>query len=95
MLSTLLLLSFITTLTDLTYNALFSIFNLALWVKNSANDILKYFSNFPQKTGFDISCNVSNGENVHELSNPVSLEKNEKNHHRRLLNKPREWKKLK
>ena len=29
---------------------------LALWVKYSADDILKYFS---QKTGFDISCKLS------------------------------------
>ena len=29
---------------------------LALWVKFSAEDILKYFSYFSQKTGFDISC---------------------------------------
>ena len=30
---------------------------LALWVRFSADDILKYFFLFSQKTGFDISCN--------------------------------------
>ena len=28
----------------------------SLWVKFSSDDILKYFSYFSQKTGFDISC---------------------------------------
>ena len=32
---------------------------LALWVKFSADGILKYFSYFSQKTGFDISCKLS------------------------------------
>ena len=32
---------------------------LALWVKFAADDILKYFSYFSQKTGFDISCKLS------------------------------------
>ena len=32
---------------------------LALWVKFSVDDILKYFSDFSQKTGFDISCKFS------------------------------------
>ena len=31
----------------------------ALWVKFSADDILKYFSYFSQKTGFDILCTLS------------------------------------
>ena len=31
---------------------------LVFWVKFSANDILKYFSYFSQKTGFDIACKV-------------------------------------
>ena len=32
---------------------------LTLWVKFSADDILKQFSYFPQKTGVDISCKQS------------------------------------
>ena len=40
-----------------------------LWA-NSADDILKYFSYFSQKTGFDISCKL------HEISNPFRYEKN-------------------
>ena len=32
---------------------------LALWVKFSADDILKYFSYFSQETDFDISCKFS------------------------------------
>ena len=31
----------------------------ALWIKISADAILKYFSKFSQKTGFDISCKLS------------------------------------
>ena len=31
----------------------------AIWVKFSADDILKCFSYFTQKTGFDISCRLS------------------------------------
>ena len=52
---------------------------LAFWVKFSADHILKCFYFF-QKTGFDISANniVSHGNNLHELSNPVSW-KNKKN----------------
>ena len=34
----------------------------------------KYFSHFPQKTGFDISCK---GDNLHEMSNPIFWEKEE------------------
>ena len=45
-------------------------------VKFSADNILKYFSYFIQKTGFDI---VSNGINLHEISNPVFEGKNKKN----------------
>ena len=41
---------------------------LALRVKFSVDDILKYFSYFSQKTGFEISCNE---DNLHEISNPV------------------------
>ena len=43
---------------------------IALWVKFSADDILKYFSYFSQKTGYDISCKLS-PNNLHEMSNPV------------------------
>ena len=32
-------------------------------MKNSADIILKYFSYFSQKIGFDISCKLSPGEN--------------------------------
>ena len=32
---------------------------LSTWVKFSADDILKYFSYISQKTGFDISSNLS------------------------------------
>ena len=45
--------------------------NTACWVKISADDILKHFSYFPQKTDFDISCNL------HEMSKPVLGEKKE------------------
>ena len=48
---------------------------LALWVKFSAGDILKYFD-FSKKTGFDISS----GDNLLEVSNPVFWEKYEKYH---------------
>ena len=37
---------------------------LALWVKFAADDILKYFSYFSQKTGFDISCTLSPKETI-------------------------------
>ena len=47
-----------------------------LLVKFSADDILKYFSDFSQKTEFDISS----GDNLHEMSNPVFFGgKNKKN----------------
>ena len=39
---------------DLTYLSL----RLALWVKFSADNILKYFSYFSKKTGYDISCKL-------------------------------------
>ena len=35
-----------------------------LWVKFSADDILKYFPYFSQKTGFDISCKLSPMETI-------------------------------
>ena len=37
---------------------------LALWVKNSADDILEYFSYFSKKTGLDISCKLSPVETI-------------------------------
>ena len=40
--------------------------------KLSADDILKYLS---QKKGFDISCNLSNADNLHEMSDPIFWEK--------------------
>ena len=50
--------------------------SLALWVKFSAGDILKYFSFFSQETVYDISCKLSpmDGDNLHEMSNPVFWE---------------------
>ena len=41
------------------YNSNQSCYRLALWEKFSADDILKYFSYFSKKTGFDISCKLS------------------------------------
>ena len=38
--------------------------NTDLWVKFSADDILKYFSYFLQKKGFDISCKLSPVETI-------------------------------
>ena len=46
-------------------------YRLACWVNISADDMLKYFLYFPQKTGFDISCRLS----LYEMSNPVFWEK--------------------
>ena len=46
-------------------------YRLAFWVKFSADDILKYFSYFSQKTKFDIFCKLS--------SNPVFWNKNRTN----------------
>ena len=37
-----------------------------------ADDTLKhFFLIFFQQTGFDISCKLSNGDNLHEMLNPV------------------------
>ena len=36
----------------------------ACLIKNSADDTLKYFSYFSQKTGFDISCQLSPQETI-------------------------------
>ena len=55
--------------------------------KFSADNILNYFFLFFQGNRF---CHfmqiVSYGDNLHEMSNPISLEKNF-----HLLNWPREW----
>ena len=40
---------------------------------------MKYFSDFSQETGFDISCKLSAVEILHEMSNPIFWEKDEKN----------------
>ena len=61
-----------------------------VWVKFSAEDIRKYFSNFSQKTGFDISCKLSPHE-MHEMSNPVSEKRKKISSICCLLNKPKEW----
>ena len=45
---------------------------LALWVKFSAGDVLKYFLLFPRK---QILLFHANGDNLHEMSNPVFWEK--------------------
>ena len=37
---------------------------LALWVKISADDILKYFYYLSQKTSFDMSCKLSPMETI-------------------------------
>ena len=52
---------------------------LALWVKFSADDILKYFSNFSQKTGFYISCKLSPLETVCMKCLILFFRKNKKN----------------
>ena len=48
---------------------------IALWTKNSAEDILKYFSYFFQKKSWHFMHNVSTGDNLHKMSKPVLLEK--------------------
>ena len=44
---------------------------LSALCKKIADDILKHVSYFPQKIDFDISCNLSPGDNLHEISKPV------------------------
>ena len=54
---------------------------MALWVKFSADEILKYFSYFSLKTGFDISCNcmkcpiLFSGKNIIILSSVESAQR--------------------
>ena len=43
----------------------------ACWVKNSADDILKKFSYFSQKTSFGIPCTLSP---LHEMPKPIFWE---------------------
>ena len=47
-----------------------------------AEDLLKYFSNLSGKRGFDISCILSpmDGDNLHEMSYTVFLDKPEEYH---------------
>ena len=52
---------------------------LALWVKSSAENIVKYFSYFSLKSGFGIKQIVSNGDNVHDMLNHVFWGKIKKN----------------
>ena len=56
-----------------------TLINTALWVKFSADDILKYFSYFPQKTGYDISCKLSPKETICMKCQILFSEKNKKN----------------
>ena len=57
----------------------FNCLTLALWVKFSADDILKYFSYFSQKTGFDISCKLSPYETICMKCSTLFSGKNKKN----------------
>ena len=52
---------------------------LALWVNFSADDILKYFSYFSQKTGYDISCKLSPKETICMKCRILFSGKNKKN----------------
>ena len=55
---------------------------LALWVKYSADDILKYFFYFSQKIGFVMSCKVSPNETIctkcHYLFSSAELAQSDK-----------------
>ena len=51
-------------------------YRLALWVKFSAEDILKYAFIFPNKQDLTFYWEiVSNGDNMHIMSNPVFWKK--------------------
>ena len=53
---------------------------LALWLKFSANNILKYFfSYFSWKTGFDVSCKLSPKETICMKCQNLFSGKNKKN----------------
>ena len=53
--------------------------SLALWVKFSADYILKYFSQFSLKSGFDISCKLSPMETICMKCQILFSGKNKKN----------------
>ena len=57
---------------------------LMLWGarENSADNMLKFCSYFIEKNVpvSDISCKLSYGESLHELSSPIFLGKSEKHH---------------
>ena len=55
-------------------NARFDEIRIILMISTlcSADNILKYFYYFSQKTGFDILCK---GNSLHEVSNPIFYEK--------------------
>ena len=53
----------------------FNAYPVALWVKISAEDILKYFSYFSHKTGQHFMQIVLSADNLHKMSNPVLWEK--------------------
>ena len=44
-----------------------------LWAHSAEDKLVIFFSYFSHKTGFDISCKLSpmDGDNLHEMSNPV------------------------
>ena len=51
---------------------------LSCWVHFSADDILKYFSYFPQKIGFDILCKLTSMETICMKCQILLSEKNKK-----------------
>ena len=51
-----------------------SAYRLTCWVKFNR----RHFDFFFLKTGFDISCKVSPGDNLHELSKPILWENKKK-----------------
>ena len=55
------------------------VYRLALWVKFSADNILKYFSHFSQEARFDILCKLSPMETICMKSQILFSGKNKKN----------------
>ena len=53
-------------------------YSMVCWVKNSADDILKWFLTFSQKTGFDISCKLSPMGTIYMKCQIVFFEKKKK-----------------
>ena len=49
----------------------FAYLTLSILGKISKDDTFKYLSYFFHKTGFEIPCVVSLGDNVHEMSLPI------------------------